>query len=181
MYELERKVRASHRDVRETLEAREATLVETVIQDDTYWDHPNRDFADTDEALRIRRESAPGDEANASVRLTYKGPRVDTDTKTRIEREIGVTDGAQLRSILEALGFEEAGSVRKRRAVYVEDDINICLDEVDGLGEFVEIETHAAPGELEAARATVAALEDDLALAGVENVTASYLELVLVG
>ena len=179
MYELERKVRASHSDVRARLERCGATPTETVVQEDIYWNHPSRNFVDTDEALRTRRQYEPDHEADGVVRFTYKGPRVDTDTKTRIEREVGVTDGSQLRSMLEALGFEAAGTVRKHRSLFVEGDINICLDEVDGIGEFVELETHAPPGDLETARSAVDALAGELGLADAESVTSSYLELVL--
>ena len=52
-----------------------------VDQEDTYFSHPARDFAVTNEAFRIRRL---GDEN----RITYKGPRRSGPTKTREEIEI---------------------------------------------------------------------------------------------
>ena len=45
---------------------------------DHYFNGHDRDFHQTDEAFRIRRMG----EKNF---LTYKGPKRDTDTKTRIE------------------------------------------------------------------------------------------------
>ena len=49
---------------------------EAVTQVDRYFAHPARDFARTDEALRIRQVG------NACY-VTYKGPKVDAATKTR--------------------------------------------------------------------------------------------------
>ena len=78
------------------LGAREAAVL---VQRDTYFRAPHVDFAETDEALRIRRESSVGNggedgesggereagwEAGRAF-LTYKGPKVDSDTKTRME------------------------------------------------------------------------------------------------
>lgn len=56
MYEVELKVRADHDRVRAVLDDRGAERVGRVRQVDTYYDAPHRDFAETDEALRIRRE-----------------------------------------------------------------------------------------------------------------------------
>ena len=53
-------------------------------QVDLYFFHPIRDFADTDEALRIRR-------TESRVDVAYKGPRLDTTTKTRQEIEVSVS------------------------------------------------------------------------------------------
>src|SRR4029079_17138635 len=51
------------------------------VQVDQYFAHPCRDFASTDEALRIRTTGG------ASF-VTYKGPKVDKTTKTRREIEL---------------------------------------------------------------------------------------------
>ena len=58
---------------------------DTVRQEDAYFDHPSRDYASTDEALRVRLD---GDRAL----FTYKGPRVDSITKTRQELELMVSN-----------------------------------------------------------------------------------------
>jgi adenylate cyclase class 2 len=46
-----------------------AKFISRVEQKDTYFNHPNRDFAETDEALRIR-------EADGKTFFTYKGPKM---------------------------------------------------------------------------------------------------------
>ncbi len=58
-----------------------ATAGAVLEQRDVYLAHPSRNFAVTDEAVRIR---SIGDEN----RLTYKGPLVDMQTKTRQEVEV---------------------------------------------------------------------------------------------
>ena len=58
-----------------------ASVSKPKTEEDLYFAHPSRDFAETDEALRIRRK---GD----ATFITYKGPKVDTTTKTRRELEL---------------------------------------------------------------------------------------------
>jgi len=55
MYEVEVKVPADLDAVRERLADAGAGRVATVAQADTYFDAPHREFAETDEALRVRR------------------------------------------------------------------------------------------------------------------------------
>lgn len=102
-------------------------------QKDTYYNHPMRDFAVTDEALRIR-------EADGRTFFTYKGPKIDSITKTREEIEILVEDAETAREFLLRLGFKEVGVVNKKRTKYHLDDFVVCLDEVADLGQFVELE-----------------------------------------
>ncbi|MGC9309078.1 MAG: class IV adenylate cyclase [Candidatus Nanoarchaeia archaeon] len=44
------------------------------------------------------------------------------------------------RFLLNKLGFKEAFSISKKRKVYSYDNLLICLDNVEGLGDFIEIE-----------------------------------------
>ncbi len=100
---------------------------------DTYYSHPARDFALSDEALRIR---TVGDRST----LTYKGPRLGERSKTRFESETGVENPEALREILRELGFADVAVVRKDREIYEYGDVEICMDSVEGLGLFVELE-----------------------------------------
>ena len=72
-----------------------------VCQRDAYFNHPSRDFAITDEAVRIRIED---DEAC----LTYKGPKIGTKAKTRKEIELPIVEGVAaepaMREFLTELG-----------------------------------------------------------------------------
>ena len=184
MYEVEVKVRADHDAVRDSLESVGATHVESVEQEDVYYDAPDRDFATTDEALRVREErsatnrSEGADAETTDTRLTYKGPLVDSDSKTRQEAETAVVDPAQLRDILDGLGYDPAATVRKERERYTVDGITVTLDTVEGLGEFVEGELETED-DIEGARDRVLSLLTDLGLDTDEQIRTSYLGLLL--
>lgn len=103
------------------------------IQEDIYFEHPCRDFLKSDEAFRLRIEG------NRSV-ITYKGRRDKENLKIREEIEMEIKDFETFINILERLGFKKAYTIRKKRRVFLLDDIIICLDDVDGLGSFIELE-----------------------------------------
>ncbi len=67
---------------------------------DTYFRHPVRDFAKTDEAFRCRI-------VDDRAWLTYKGPRLDATTKSREELELPLEDASAARTfkqVAERLG-----------------------------------------------------------------------------
>jgi adenylate cyclase class 2 len=105
--------------------------VKSEIQEDTYFSHPSRDFRKSDEALRIRKTSG--------IALTYKGPKKTSDLKTREEIEFTVPEDAFV--LLERLGFKNAFTIRKTRKTYKLDGLTVCCDLVEGLGEYVEVES----------------------------------------
>jgi adenylate cyclase class 2 len=146
-------------------------------QVDCYLAHPCRDFAVTDEALRVR---TVGDRSF----LTYKGPVLDKRVKMRRELEIpldGEEKGGRFLDLFAELGFRPVLTVTKhRRPFRVEHDgrtFHVTLDEVPPLGSFAEIELLAQDGELSAAREAVQNLASDLGLDAAEEKT--YLELML--
>ncbi len=108
-----------------------AKFLKKEIQEDIYFNHPCRDFAKTDEALRIRKT---GNETF----LTYKGKRLDAETKTR--EEIEIKCGEEISEILNRLGFVAVANVKKVRREYLFEILHICVDDVEHLGNFVEIE-----------------------------------------
>jgi len=182
VYEVELKFRIA--DV-SAIERRLATLgcpfASAEEQVDRYFAHPVRDFATTDEALRLRRV---GDR----VAITWKGPRVDATTKTRREIELplaipadGATAIARWTDLLEALGFRRVREVvKRRRTATVRRDgaeIEVALDLVTGLGDFVELEIRAAEDGVDAARRRIEALARELGCNAPER--RSYLELLL--
>lgn len=188
MYEVELKVRADHGAVRDRLDALGATHVGQVRQVDTYYDAPHRNFAESDEALRIREERADasgGDdgrkgENEMETRLTYKGPLVERESKTREEAETAVADADAMRAALDGLGFEPAATVEKERERYRAEGYTVTLDAVDGLGEFVEVETEVPrEAEVEAARDGATALLERLGLDSEAGIRTSYLGLLL--
>jgi adenylate cyclase class 2 len=174
MYEVELKVRTAHEPVRERLASLDATPLGTVHQEDTYYDAPHRAFAETDEALRLRRET----QDEETTRLTYKGPLVEAASKTREERETAVADADEMAALLDALGFTPAATVEKDRAVFECRGYTVALDRVDGLGEFVEVEQEATDDDIERVRDGARDLLTDLGCDPDEQVRTSYLELL---
>jgi len=179
MYEVELKVRAGHDAVRERLDALGAERVGSVTQVDTYYDAPHRDFAATDEALRIRRESDGTGDDEATVRVTYKGPLIEDASKTRKEIETGVADADRFDDVLDALGFSPAAVVEKERERYALDGYTVTLDTVSDLGEFVEIEREAPESAVDAVREGAIDHLRDLGLDPGEQIRTSYLGLLL--
>jgi len=180
-YEVEQKFPIDDAEsLRSKLSELSAAAAEPVEQVDTYFSHPARDFAQTDEALRVR-------EFDSRCTLTYKGPKIDDHTKTRQEIKIALPsqehDARQIASLLEALGFLPVAQVRKTREVFrLQWDsrpLVVALDEVASLGSFLEIESMARQHDLDAARDAVQSLAERLGVDASER--RSYLELILGG
>ncbi len=157
-----------HEDVRRKVLSMGGIFEERVTESDTYFNHPSRDFRETDEAFRIRR-------SNCSSVITYKGPKLSGRAKTRKEEELGITDPDVMKSILTSLGFREVGTVEKTREVYLLDKVHVTLDSVSGLGTFVELEKMDA--DRERVEGELFALAEGLGLTRFER--KSYLELLL--
>ncbi|MFA5141300.1 MAG: class IV adenylate cyclase [Elusimicrobiota bacterium] len=178
MLEIEVKFPADFEAVRARLAGRPFREEPAREESDEYFNAPDRDFAATDEALRVRRTGEAGF-------VTYKGPKTDSHTKTRVEVEVPLALGAgtlvDFRKLLLHLGYRPAAVVRKtRRVLRLERGgfpVELCLDEVEGLGRFVELEIRAPGESLEAAKAALLGLAEELGLSGSER--RSYLELLL--
>jgi adenylate cyclase, class 2 len=150
----------------------------TDLQVDSYFGHPLRDFGSTDEALRLRR-------VGLRNYLTYKGPKLDAVTKTRREIEIPLADGERAAhdaaKLLEALSFKPIADVCKRRLHYTllwqDRQVTVSLDQIEGLGDFVELEIMATGDNMDEARRAIGSLARRLHLSNGER--RSYLELLL--
>lgn len=173
MYEVEVKVQAAREAVRPRLLDAGGDPRGTVTQVDTYFDAPDRDFAATDEALRIREQSGDA----STTYLTYKGPRLDDRSKSRREVETTVGDAEAAAALLEHLGFEPAATVRKERERFELAGYTVVLDRVRDVGEFVEVETETT--DVEAARDGAVAVLERLDLDPDDGIRTSYLELLL--
>ncbi|OAQ53776.1 hypothetical protein HTG_05800 [Natrinema mahii] len=178
MYEVEAKVPADLGVVRERLAALAATPEGAVVQVDTYYDAPHRAFAETDEALRIRSERP--EDGETETRVTYKGPLVDDESKTREEVETAVADGEKTDAILTNLGFEPAATVRKERERFSLEGYTVTLDSVADVGDYVEVETEVeSEAELETAREGAYDVLERLGLDPDDQLRTSYLGLLL--
>ena len=179
MLEIEQKfARVDFADLERRLAAWGATPGISLEEADHYFNAPDRDFARTDEVFRLRR-------VGSANYLTYKGPKRPTAVKTRVELEVPISGGdraaEQFIELVKHLGYRPVAVVRKRRRQYQLQRgvfvLTVCLDEVEGLGAFAELEI-LAPEEQQAEAATMLAnTANALGLFEVER--RSYLGLIL--
>ena len=153
-----------------------------VTESDSFFQHPCRNFVQTDECLRLRNRAFS--EGTSEYFLTYKGPKIDTSTKTRQEIEIPVTEPERWENLLVALGFCKSASIqkfRRRMGLTIKNrHIEIVLDTLPALPEssrlFLEMETLATEEEVEECRLLILDIADQLGLS--EPIRDSYLKLV---
>ncbi len=142
-------------------------------QADTYYNPPFRNFEKTDEALRIRV-------LEGKSFLTYKGPKMDSVSKTRKEFEVEINDAENMGKILSYLGFSPVATVTKRRKIYRLGDFFISLDEVRNLGDFLEVELSAKdPRNYEEKVESLFKLIEKLGISRQNTIRESYLEMML--
>ncbi|RAP52363.1 MAG: hypothetical protein BZ137_08760 [Methanosphaera sp. rholeuAM130] len=106
-------------------------------QEDIYFNAPDKDYRETDEALRIRL--IPTQDGIKKI-LTYKGPKIDSKSKTRKEIEVEIDDLDKMTDILIALGFKPSAIVSKVRRIFYYNEYTITLDKLEKIGYFMEIE-----------------------------------------
>ncbi|MFP4334653.1 MAG: class IV adenylate cyclase [Wenzhouxiangella sp.] len=163
---IEIKARVADRTV---LEQRAAALADqgpiSIFQDDTFFICPEgrlklRDFGDgCGELIFYTRADATG-------------------PKTSFYRIAPTNDPAALRETLR-LALGERGRVVKQRTLYLAGRTRIHLDQVEDLGDFMELEVVLAEGEDEAAgRREADQLMDQLGIAPGQLVEGAYLDLL---
>jgi homotetrameric cytidine deaminase len=138
-------------------------------QRDTY-------FAGARGRLKLREQEG-GSEAGARL-IAYSRPDEDA-ARTSAYRLAEVGDPDALREALDA-ALGTLVVVDKRRHLLLYENVRIHLDEVQGLGSFVELEGVAqADSDLSSEHELVARLREELALGGA--VAVSYSDLLLDG
>jgi adenylate cyclase class 2 len=155
-----------------------AQLAQSRTDVDRYFNPPDRDLKAFDEAFRLRR-------VGLTNYLTYKGPKRDTETKTRTEIEIPLASGdetaADAERLLLALRYRPIATVRKERQVYRfargAFQMEACFDDIAAVGSFIELEIMADENDYEAAKSELLRTAAELGLT--EKETRSYLGLVL--
>ncbi len=81
---------------------------------DVYFNGNDRNFMKTDEALRLR-SVRDLDAGTCETFITYKGPKLDQASSTRMEFETAVGDLSVMKDLLAALGYKEVFTVDKTR------------------------------------------------------------------
>jgi adenylate cyclase class 2 len=103
-----------------------------VFESNLRFDFPDRRLTGKRQVLRLRQDER--------ARLTFKGPTdPDQEVSSRREIEFEVSNFANARALLEALGYEISVMYEKYRASYELHGCEITLDELP-YGTFAEIE-----------------------------------------
>jgi adenylate cyclase class 2 len=142
MIEVELKAKLEKDDISNFIHKLEELGFKRVVKKeevDTYFNGIDRDFRETDEALRIRK-SLNLDNGNVKYYITYKGPKMDNISKTREEIEVQVSNGEHTQKIFEKLGFKSVKPISKIREIYKKDKIEISIDKVKDVGTYIEFE-----------------------------------------
>ena len=151
----------------------------TLREIDLYFNAYDRDFHQTDEALRLRRcQSLP--KGTEEVLITYKGPKQGSMAKSRKEYETSVGELEIMERLLEALGYHSLAPVEKIREEYTLENTTLCLDTVYGLGYFLELEQLVEmEQERDAAVTVLLSLLESLGIPQANLTRSSYLEMLL--
>ncbi|HEY4507040.1 MAG TPA: class IV adenylate cyclase [Candidatus Paceibacterota bacterium] len=171
-HEVQLKLRASLRFADKKLRNAGAEYLGQVTQVDTYYNPPDRDLSETGELLRIRQEGS-------DYILTYKGPRISGELRTRAKFEFKITEAVKNKFL--SIYSNTAKVIAKERSIYRMGNITITLDRVEHrfngqdslpLGEFMEIRTNdtGAKSEIEKVFA-------ELGLNPADVVQESYFEM----
>lgn len=140
-----------------------------LVQRDTY-------FAGRQGRLKLRQSGEAGDEL-----IAYRRPDAGEPTESTYVRAAVAEAGALREALDAALGTIVV--VAKRRRLFIWENVRIHLDDVDGLGTFLELEAIVASdgSDLAGARGKVAHLRDELAIGDGSLLAEGYSDLLLDG
>ena len=141
MYEIEIKLPVGDAaDMEKQLAGLGFLKLQSVREEDHYFDNEAAQIKNSGEALRVRTVTDLSDGRSESV-ITFKGKKMDTVSKSRKELETGVSERETAMEILRAIGFHAVEpAVVKIRKEYTKGRMHACLDSVEGLGDFLELE-----------------------------------------
>lgn len=91
------------------------------------------EYLTNDHFVRIREKS------DGKFIFTVKKP-VSKEILTKAEHETVVADAQELEQALYLMGYQKANTVSKVRRMVMYKDFEICIDEVENLGAFIEVE-----------------------------------------
>lgn len=165
--EVKARVRDKSRLIKE-LEKLKIVLGEPIIQKDIIFAENLPDFTDFQpniNFLRIRQE-------NDKSIFTLKRSELNETENT--EHETEVANRGELTEIIKLLGFQEAVRVNKTRRKARYQDFEVCVDEIDGLGSFIELEKLVERGDIEAIQTELFGFLKKLGISEDDRVTLGY-------
>ena len=175
-YEVKIKV-GDFRELEEKLVSSGWVLEDIFLEEDRYVDlthcvgSPARQIA-----LRVRIKKSLTKNTSLTE-LTFKGALIEEGIKAREEITIALEEPEKITKIFLLSGFPIV-TIRKKRKVYsaTGNKAKIFLDEVEGLGNYIEIELVNPESREEYVR-VLNEIKKELGLSNEENIIKSYLEL----
>lgn len=143
--------RMSPEELEKSLKDQGFLYLSHIQETDTYFDNEAGEIRSSNQALRIRMETDLSTGKTVGM-VTFKGKLVDKTTATREEYETEVADPMTMHRILHSLGYRDAQPVVTKertmltRSVHFGSElskdsvVSACLDKVEGLGDFLELE-----------------------------------------
>lgn len=174
MIEVEAKVRINDIEgMEKRITEQGAEYTGTIKQADEYFDFPDMQIFNSGGAFRVR-------DSDGNYRVTYKGRKKDEETTSRDEIEIAIESAEKMIKILENMGFVRLCEINKKRKVYLLAGLKISLDEVEGLGSFMEMEGMAnSEKEYKEKKGEIFKLLDNLGVSSEDISQRSYMEMAL--
>lgn len=159
---------------------------QTLQEIDYYYNGVDRDFRASGEALRLRLvESLDGSAVVADrpgeplIQMTYKGPKLDNVSMSRVEHQVNIDNFETMLSILSSLGYKPVEPVIKLRRELFSEEICACVDTVDGLGDYLELEIMAdEESQRENALDRISVVLKQLGYSISDTTTTSYLSML---
>lgn len=193
MFEVEMKVKVKNYDELKDILDNRTIQGDPMENFDLYFNHtsPERDFSKTDEAIRIRVTKVYGLNDNKikseTADLTYKGPKLDAQIKTRVENVVSFDpkDIKPMESILKVMNLKKVIEIRKKRLPYTityqNYDIEIVLDEIEYLPRhYMELEIQCKEKEeTTKAKEVMISLLNEFGYSIEDSIRDSYLELIV--
>lgn len=131
--EIEIKIRVNEFEIfRSKLREQGCVFTEPVFQDDMVFVNYEGEYTIFPEGANYLRIRKTKDKAYFTLK---RGSEMDS-----IERETEISDPKQMREALLFIGYKEVVRVQKTRIKTKFEKYEICFDEVEGLGKFVEVE-----------------------------------------
>lgn len=110
-------------------------------------DHIGRETREGDKVMRVRTITVEGQEPISLMTLKVRTALI----MAADEYEFRVSDSLVADAMIEALGFVPVVTVDKKRIETKLDEYTACIDQVEGLGVFIELETLVDDDNVDAA------------------------------
>ncbi len=108
-----------------------------VIQNDSVFINYSEKYADYPDGAVFARIRVTKDK----VLFTVKKPQGSMKNNlSKLEKEVVVSDAKITSEMIELMGYKKAMELNKKRRKANFNNYEICIDEVEGLGDFIEVE-----------------------------------------